>query len=116
MNKQTQFAADDHRAFNRNGEFFDKGETFSGVPYDVALGAVEQIRPLVAEGFTMAQLALAWILSNDAITTVIPGAKSAAQASANAGADKYPILSANTLEHLKTIYDEKIRPHVHHLW
>ena len=116
MNKQTQFAADDHRAFNRNGEAFDKGETFSGVPYDVALEAVEQIRPLVAPGFAMAQLALAWILSNDAITTVIPGAKNATQASANAGADKYPPLSTSTLQQLKVIYDEKIRPHVHDLW
>lgn len=116
MNRETQFAADDHRAFNRNGEAFDKGETFSGVPYEVALEAVEQIRPLVAPGFTMAQLALAWILSNDAITTVIPGAKNAAQASANAGADKYPPLNDNTLEQLSAIYREKIRPHVHHLW
>jgi aryl-alcohol dehydrogenase-like predicted oxidoreductase len=116
MNKQTQFAADDHRAFNRNGEAFDKGETFSGVPYDVALEAVEQIRPLVAPGFTMAQLALAWILSNDAITTVIPGAKNAMQASANVGADKYPPLSDITLKQLATIYGEKIRSQVHHLW
>jgi aryl-alcohol dehydrogenase-like predicted oxidoreductase len=116
MNKQTKFAADDHRVFNRNGESFDKGETFSGVPYDVALEAVEQIRPLVAPGFTMAQLALAWILSNDAITTVIPGSKNALQASANAGADKYPPLSASTLQQLKAIYSEKIRSHVHDLW
>ena len=116
MNSQTQFAADDHRAFNRNGEAFDKGETFSGVPYDIALDAVEQIRPLVAPGFTMAQLAVAWILSSDAITTVIPGAKNAAQASANAGADKYPPLSHSTLTKLGAIYQEKIRPHVHHLW
>ena len=116
MNKQTQFAADDHRAFNRNGESFDKGETFSGVPYDVALEAVEQIRPLVAPGHTMAQLALAWILSNNAITTVIPGAKNTAQASANAGAARYPPLSDSTLKQLKAIYDEKIRLHVHDLW
>lgn len=116
MNKQTQFAADDHRAFNRNGEAFDKGETFSGVPYDVALEAVKQIRPLVAPGFTMAQLALAWVLSNDAITTVIPGAKNATQASANAGADMYPSLSESTLKQLATIYGEKIRSQVHHLW
>ena len=116
MNRQTLFGADDHRAFNRNGEAFDKGETFSGVPYDVALEAVEQIRPLVAPGFTMAQLALAWILSDDAITTVIPGAKNAAQASANAGADKYPPLNDSTLEQLGAIYRERIRPHVHHLW
>ena len=116
MDKQTQFAADDHRAFNRNGESFDKGETFSGVPYEVALEAVEQIRPLVAPGFTMAQLALAWILSNDAITTVIPGAKNALQASANASADRYPPLSASTLQQLKAVYDKKIRSHVHDLW
>ena len=116
MTKQTQFAADDHRAFNRNGEAFDKGETFSGVPYDVALEAVEQIRPLVDPGFTMAQLALAWILSNDAITTVIPGAKSATQAQANANASKYPPLKSSTLKQLAAIYEEKIKPHVHHLW
>lgn len=116
MNRETQFAADDHRAFNRNGEAFDKGETFSGVPYEVALEAVEQIRPLVAPGFTMAQLALAWILSNDAITTVIPGAKNAAQASANAGADKYPPLNDSVLKQLSAIYREKIMPHVHHIW
>ena len=116
MNKQTKFAADDHRAFNRNGEAFDKGETFSGVPYDVALEAAEQIRPLVAPGFTMAQMALAWILSHDAITTVIPGAKNATQAQANASASKYPPLNASTLKQLATVYDEKIKPHVHHLW
>ena len=116
MNRQTQFAADDHRAFNRNGEAFDKGETFSGVPYDVALEAVKQIRPLVAPGFTMAQLALAWVLSNDAITTVIPGAKNATQASANARADMHPFLSESTVKQLATIYDEKIRSQVHHLW
>ncbi len=116
MNKNTQFAADDHRAFNRNGEAFDKGETFSGVPYEVALEAVEQIRPLVAPGFTMAQLALAWILSNDAITTVIPGAKNATQAAANASASGYPALDDATLRQLGKIYDQNIRPHVHHMW
>jgi len=116
MNNQTKFTTDDHRAFNRNGEAFDKGETFSGVSYDIALEAVEQIRPLVAPGFTMAQLALAWILSNDAITTVIPGAKNAVQASANAGADKYPTLDTSILQKLKAIYDKSIRSHVHDLW
>lgn len=116
LSKETQFAADDHRAFNRNGEAFDKGETFSGVPYDVALDAVEHIRPLVEPGFTMAQLAIAWILSNDAIRTVIPGTKNATQATANSSACLYLPISVSTLKQLATVYDEKIRPHVHHLW
>ncbi|MBN7809159.1 aldo/keto reductase [Agrobacterium rosae] len=71
MNAQTTFAADDHRAFNRNGEAFDKGETFSGVPYDVALEVVEDIRKLVPDDVTMAQFALRWILMNEAVSTVI---------------------------------------------
>ncbi|EDT10768.1 aldo/keto reductase [Paraburkholderia graminis C4D1M] len=83
MTRETTFAANDHRLFNRNGEAFDKGETFAGVPYDVALDAVEEIRSLVPQNATMAQFALRWILMNDGVTTVIPGAKNAAQAKAN---------------------------------
>ncbi|MGO4336107.1 aldo/keto reductase [Labrys sp. KB_33_2] len=116
MNAASQFAADDHRAYNRNGEAFDKGETFSGVPYDVALAAVEEIRPLVPDGMTMSQFALAWILADDAITTVIPGARNAAQATANAAASDVPALSQATLETLKNLYQRKIAGFVHHLW
>lgn len=116
MNAASQFAADDHRAYNRNGEAFDKGETFSGVPYDVALAAVEEIRPLVPDGMTLSQFALAWILANDAITTVIPGAKNAAQATANAAASDVPALPQATLETLKNLYQREIAGFVHHLW
>lgn len=116
MNAATAFAADDHRAFNRNGEAFDKGETFSGVPYEVALAAVEDIRRLVPGGATMAQLALRWILVEDAVSTVIPGAKNASQAQANARASALPALSADTMPELRRIYAERIAPHVHHLW
>ena len=79
MTAASTFAADDHRAFNRNGEAFDMGETFSGVPYDVALQAVEELRPLVPAGATMAQFALRWILMEQAVTVVIPGARTPAQ-------------------------------------
>ena len=84
LRADSAFADDDHRKFNRHGEAFDVGETFSGVPYEVGLKAVERIRPLVRGDATMAQLALRWILMFDAVTVVIPGAKNAAQARANA--------------------------------
>ncbi|WP_377705759.1 aldo/keto reductase [Pseudoduganella sp. UC29_71] len=116
MNAATAFAADDHRAFNRNGEAFDKGETFSGVPYEVALAAVEEIRRLVPGDATMAQFALRWILMEDAVSTVIPGAKNASQAQSNARASALPALCADVMSELRRIYAERIAPHVHHLW
>jgi aryl-alcohol dehydrogenase-like predicted oxidoreductase len=116
MNAATAFAADDHRAFNRNGEAFDKGETFSGVPYGVALAGVEEIRRLVPGDATMAQFALRWILMEDAVSTVIPGAKNASQAQSNARASTLPALSADVMSELRRIYAERIAPHVHHLW
>lgn len=116
MNAATQFAADDHRAFNRNGEAFDKGETFSGVPYDVALDAVEAVRKLVPDNVTMAQFALRWILMEEAVSVVIPGAKNAAQAKANSAASDVAALPAGTMEALRALYRERIAPHVHQLW
>ena len=116
MSATSQFAADDHRSFNRNGEYFDKGETFSGVPFDVALQAVEELRPLVPAGVTMAAFALRWILMADAISVVIPGAKSDAQASANAAADALPPIDAATMAKARDIYQRLIAPHVAHLW
>lgn len=116
MNARSQFAADDHRSFNRNGEAFDKGETFSGVPYDVALEAVDALRPLVPQGTTMAAFALRWILMEQAVTVVIPGAKSPAQAIANAQADTLAPLPAETMQAARAIYADMIAPHVHHLW
>ena len=116
MSATSTFAADDHRSFNRNGEAFDKGETFSGVPFDVALQAVEALRPLVPQGTTMAAFALRWILMEDAVTVVIPGAKSADQARANAAADALSPLSPETMHAARQIYQSMIAPHVAHLW
>ena len=116
MTPDTAFAADDHRAFNREGAAFDKGETFSGVPFDVALEAVEALRPLVPQGATMAAWALRWCLMADAVTVVIPGAKSAAQARANMAAAGLPALTDEAMEAARAVYDAQIRPHVHHLW
>lgn len=116
MTRDSVFAADDHRSFNRNGEAFDKGETFSGVPFDVALEAVEELRALVPAGATMAAFALRWILMEDAVTVVIPGAKSPAQAQANAVAAKLAPLSADVMEAARGVYGRLIAPHVQHLW
>ncbi|HEX4766663.1 MAG TPA: aldo/keto reductase [Lichenihabitans sp.] len=112
----TRFEASDHRQYNRTGEAFDVGETFSGVDYAAGLKAVERIRPLVGGDATMAQFALRWILMSDAVTVAIPGAKSPAQARANAAAADLPPLGADTMAALKAIYDEDIRPSVHQRW
>ena len=116
LSAASTFADADHRKFNRNGEAFDVGETFSGVPYDVGLRAVERIRPLVRGDATLAQLALRWILMFDAVTVVIPGAKNAEQARANAGAAALPPFSPSDMAELKAIYDAEIRPHVTGRW
>jgi aryl-alcohol dehydrogenase-like predicted oxidoreductase len=116
LRADSAFAADDHRAFNREGAAFDKGETFSGVPYEVGLQAVERLRPLVPAGATMAQLALRWILMFDAVSCAIPGAKTPAQARDNAAAAALPALDAKAMAALEAIYDELIRPHVHPHW
>jgi len=116
MNAATAFAADDHRAFNRNGEAFDKGETFAGVPYDVALEVVEDIRKLVSANASMAEFALRWILMEDAVSTVIPGARNAAQAQANSRASALPALPAETMDALRELYVKRIAQYVHHSW
>jgi aryl-alcohol dehydrogenase-like predicted oxidoreductase len=116
LDRNSRFAPDDHRNFNRDGEAFDVGETFSGVPYEVALDAVDAIRPLVPAGTTMAAFALRWILMADAVSVVIPGAKSRAQAEANAAASALGPLPSQTMQALEKIYAEKIAPHVHHRW
>jgi aryl-alcohol dehydrogenase-like predicted oxidoreductase len=116
LRHDSAFAADDHRAFNRQGEAFDKGETFSGVPYDVGLEAVDRLRPLVPERATMAQLALRWILMEPAVTCTIPGARSERQATENAAAADLPALTDAAMQAAGEVYDELIRPHVHDLW
>lgn len=116
MSADTAFAADDHRAFNRNGEAFDKGETFAGVPYPLALEAVEHIRKLVPGDASMAQFALRWILMEESVSTVIPGARNASQAMANTAAAELAPISPEVMSELRALYREMIAPHVHHLW
>ncbi len=116
MTRQTTFAADDHRNFNRHGESFDRGETFSGVDYETALDAVEEIRPLVPADATMAQFALRWILMFDAVTCAIPGAKRPAQAEDNVAAADLAPLSETTMTRLREIYDQDVRDQVHQRW
>lgn len=110
------FAPDDHRQFNRHGESFDLGETFSGVPYDVGLAAVDELRPLVPSGSTMAQFALRWILMFDAVTCAIPGAKTPEQARANATAADLPDIDQATMRAVREIYDRHISPLVASSW
>ena len=116
LTASSTFATDDHRAFNRHGEEFDKGETFSGVPYDVGLEAVEQLKRLVPRDATLAQFALRWILMFDAVSCAIPGARTPEQARANAAAADLPPIEATTMAAVREIYDARIRPHVHQYW
>jgi aryl-alcohol dehydrogenase-like predicted oxidoreductase len=116
LRRDSTFPADDHRQFNRQGELFDKGETFSGVPYEIGLEAVERLRPLVPAGATLTQLALRWILMFDAVTCAIPGAKNEQQARDNARAALLPPLDENSMTAVRRVYDEQVRPHVHAQW
>ena len=116
MTPSTKFADDDHRTFNRKGEAFDVGETFSGVPYDVALEAMDEIRPLIPRGVTPAQFALQWILSHGAVSTVIPGGKNASQVSDNAAAGDLGPLTTDEMARVAEIYDTYARPYVHQRW
>ncbi|MFN7092771.1 MAG: aldo/keto reductase [Allorhizobium sp.] len=112
----TQFAAEDHRNFNRNGEAFDVGETFAGVPFETGLAAVEEVRKLVPAGASMAQFALRWILMHEAVTVVIPGARNGEQAKANAAASDLAALSTDVMAASREVYERLIAPHVHHRW
>lgn len=116
MTRETKFTADDHRQFNRYGEAFDRGETFAGVDFEIGLQAVEELRPLVPPGATMAQFALRWILMNDAVSCAIPGGKTPAQVEDNVRAADLPPLSDATMAGVREIYDRRIREWVHHYW
>ena len=116
LTAKSSFEADDHRAFNRHGEAFDRGETFSGVDYETGLKAVDELRALVPAGWSMPQFALRWILMSEAVTCAIPGAKNPAQAEDNVRAADLPVLSAATLGKVRAIYDDNIRELVHHYW
>jgi len=116
LTRESTFAPDDHRTFNRHGEVFDQGETFAGVDFETGLDAVEALRPLVPGGATLAQLALRWILMFDAVSTVIPGAKTPEQARANAAAAGLAPLPGETIERIDALYGERIAPLVHQRW
>jgi aryl-alcohol dehydrogenase-like predicted oxidoreductase len=114
--KETKFESNDHRLFNRNGEAFDVGETFSGVPYEVGLAAVEKVRPLVSSDATMAKFALRWILMFDAVTVAIPGARNPSQAQSNAEAASLPVIAVEAMQEIRSIYETDIKPYVHQRW
>lgn len=116
MTPESSFEPDDHRQFNRQGEAFDRGETFAGVDYQLGLQAAEELQALLPEGMTMAQFALRWILMFDAVSCVIPGARRPSQAIDNAAAADLPPLSEQTMAQVKAVYDRLIREQVHHYW
>ena len=116
LKADTTFAPDDHRAFNREGQAFDKGETFSGVNYNAGLKAVEELKEICPKGMTLTQFALRWILMFDAVTCAIPGAKRPAQAEENFAAADFPPLSDKVMTKVRKIYDQNIKQSVHHLW
>jgi aryl-alcohol dehydrogenase-like predicted oxidoreductase len=116
LTARSVFTGDDHRQFNRNGEAFDRGETFSGIPYTTGLSLVEELRPLVPGDLPMATWALRWILMNDAVTCAIPGAKRPDQVDENISAVDLPPLPAATMAKVHEIYDHRIRPLVHQYW
>ncbi|MES9538811.1 aldo/keto reductase [Actinomadura sp. NPDC000600] len=112
----TVFGADDHRSYNRHGEVFDAGETFSGVDFTTGLEAVERLRPLVPQGTSLAQFALRWIIDQEAVSVVIPGARNARQAHGNAAAAALAPLDQDTHRAVQEVYDQLIRPQIHHRW
>ncbi len=116
MRRDSQFAPDDHRNFNRTGDAFDVGETFSGVDFETALQAVEELRAIVPAGMTMAQFALRWILMFDAVTCAIPGGKRPEQVAENCAASDLPPLTEAAMARVREIYNSRIRPLVHYRW
>jgi aryl-alcohol dehydrogenase-like predicted oxidoreductase len=116
LNHDTQFAADDHRHFNRHGEAFDVGETFSGVDFEAGLAAVDEMRGLLPDGVSMAQFALRWILTFDAVTCAIPGGKRPAQVADNCAASELPALTEQTMGAVRRIYEDRIKSQVHQRW
>jgi aryl-alcohol dehydrogenase-like predicted oxidoreductase len=114
--EHTEFAADDHRNFNRRGEEFDVGETFSGVPFDVGLQAVAELKQLIGPDEPLARFALRWVIDQPGVSTVIPGARNPDQARQNAAAAERPPLSPEQLDGVRDVYDRLIREHVHDRW
>ncbi|MER0438760.1 aldo/keto reductase [Emticicia sp. W12TSBA100-4] len=116
FSKQSTFTAGDHRNFNRNGEMFDKGETFSGIDYETGLTAVEELKALFPNEQNLAPVALKWILGFDAVSTIIPGASRPEQVLANVAALDFPDLTDDQIFAMNTIYTTHVKPSIHHLW
>lgn len=114
--RSSTFEADDHRAFNREGQEFDRGETFGGVDFERGLDAVEKLEAICPPGMSLVQFAIRWILMFDAVSCAIPGAKRPSQAAENAAAAGLPPLSDRTMDAVRNVYDEDIREMVHHRW
>jgi aryl-alcohol dehydrogenase-like predicted oxidoreductase len=116
MTRASAFEGDDHRHGNRKGEWFDRGETFSGLDYETGLQAVDELRALVPEGMTVTQMALRWILMFPAVTCAIPGAKRPSQVEENVSAADLPALADETMSKVRDIYERLVRAQVHHYW
>lgn len=116
MTKDTDFPKNDHRNYNRQGEAFDVGETFAGVPFETGLGAVEELKKIKPDTYSMPQFALKWILMYDAVSTVIPGGKRPGQVEDNTKASELPKLSNKVMERVEQIYTDYIKQHVHQRW
>ncbi len=116
MTRESQFAKDDHRNFNRHGEAFDVGETFSGVDFETGLKAVEELKELCPAGASMTQFALRWILMHDAITCAIPGGKRPSQVEDNCRASEMAALTDAQMQGVKEVYDTYLRAQVHQRW
>jgi aryl-alcohol dehydrogenase-like predicted oxidoreductase len=116
MTRATTFSSGDHRQYNRHGESFDRGETFSGIDFELGLRTVEELRPLVSPDWTLAEFALRWILMFEAVTCAIPGAKRPVQVEENCRAADLPPIDATIMAGVREIYDRRIREQVHHYW
>ena len=116
MTRETSFEKDDHRNYNREGQAFDRGETFAGVDYEKGLQAVEELKRIKPKDFTMAQFALKWILMHDAVSCTIPGAKRPSQVEDNCRASDLPDLSEQVLDGVREIYEKYVKADVHYRW
>jgi aryl-alcohol dehydrogenase-like predicted oxidoreductase len=116
MRSDRVFTEDDHRNFNREGQAFDRGETFSGVNFETGLLAAEELKELVPEGNTLAQFALRWILMHPAVSCAIPGGKNPAQVEDNVAAAEMPPLPEEVMQRAREIYESHVREEVHHKW
>ena len=116
LSQETEFPENDHRNYNREGEAFDVGETFAGVPYEVGLNAVDALSEHVPADLSLAQFSLRWILDHEAVSTVIPGSTTPEHIRANVTASDVDSLGSNAHTAVENVYDEYVREHVHHHW